>query len=119
MPISTLALSLIKNLNSKQSRSIWVFPSPNDKIHISATAIDHALRRSVASFPNMEHFTPHDLRRTAASHITALGGSRLVVSKILNHIDNKVTAIYDRHSYDNEKKYALELWSKKLQDIIN
>ena len=26
------------------------------------------------------------------------------MSKILNHVENSVTAIYDRHSYDKEKK---------------
>ena len=64
----------------------------------------------------ISHFTPHDLRGTAATHMTEMGISRLVVSKILNHADS--TAIYDRHSYDAEKRYALEAWSRKLKEII-
>jgi hypothetical protein len=43
---------------------------------------------------------------------------RLVVSKILNRVDNSITAIYDRHSYDSEKTHALEAWSNKLRSII-
>jgi hypothetical protein len=43
---------------------------------------------------------------------------RLVVSKLLNHVENGVTAIYDRHSYDNEKKQAMEIWGTKLRGII-
>jgi integrase len=42
--------------------------------------------------------TPHDLRRTAASQMTSIGISRLVVSKILNHAEPGITAVYDRHS---------------------
>ncbi|MEB8489668.1 tyrosine-type recombinase/integrase, partial [Acidithiobacillus ferriphilus] len=64
-------------------------------------------------------FTPHDLRRTAATHIGMLGFNRLVISKILNHVEGGVTAIYDRHSYDNEKREALEAWSKKLAGLVS
>ena len=43
----------------------------------------------------------------------------LVVSKILNHVDSSITAIYDRHSYDAEKRNALEAWGNKLNEIID
>ncbi len=36
------------------------------------------------------------------------GVPRLVVSKILNHVETGVTAVYDRHSYDPEKRAALD-----------
>jgi len=49
--------------------------------------------------------------------MTASGISRLVVSKLLNHVENSVTAIYDRHSYDKEKKQAIEIWGTKLRNI--
>ena len=51
-------------------------------------------------------FTGHDLRRTAASHMTSMGISRLTVGKLLNHVETGVTAVYDRHSYDREKRDA-------------
>lgn len=47
-----------------------------------------------------------------------MGISRLVVAKILNHVERGVTAEYDRHSYDREKRQALEAWARKLQSII-
>jgi hypothetical protein len=47
-----------------------------------------------------------------------MGIPRLVVSKILNHVERGVTAVYDRHSYDNEKHQALEAWGRKLQAIV-
>jgi len=51
--------------------------------------------------------------------MTAMGVSRLMVSKLLNHDESGVTAIYGRHSYDAEKSSVLELWIKRLQEIIN
>ncbi len=68
---------------------------------------------------NLKYLTPHDLRRTAATGMTALGINRLVVSKILNHVENSVTAIYDRHTYDAEKRHALEAWAAHLEGILS
>ena len=59
-----------------------------------------------------------DLRRTAASHMTGIGISRLVVGKILNHAERDVTAVYDRHSYDADKRDALLRWDQRLQEIL-
>jgi hypothetical protein len=47
-----------------------------------------------------------------------MGISRLTVSKLLNHAESGVTAVYDRHSYDPEKRQALEAWGQRLQEII-
>jgi integrase len=63
-------------------------------------------------------FTAHDLRRTAASLMTGMGISRLVVGKILNHAEPGVTAVYDRHAYDSEKQAALKRWADRLEEII-
>jgi integrase len=117
VPLSPLALELLQQAKALSSDSHWVLPSPRAGKHITPEAVDHALRR-----PGLESlgftFVPHDLRRTAASHMTGAGVSRLVVSKLLNHVENGVTAVYDRHSYDREKRQALETWSRKLGEII-
>lgn len=39
----------------------------------------------------------HDLRRTAASKMRAMGASRRIVQAVLNHKDRSVTAVYDRY----------------------
>ena len=64
-------------------------------------------------------FRGHDLRRTAASMMTGMGTPRLTVSKILNHVEPGVTAVYDHHSYDQEKREALEAWSKRLMILVS
>jgi hypothetical protein len=42
----------------------------------------------------------------------------LVVSKILNHVETGVTAAYDRHSYDQDERAALDFWGKRVEAII-
>ena len=51
--------------------------------------------------------------------MTALGINRLVVSKILNHVESSITAIYDRYAYDAEKRHALETWANHLEGILS
>ncbi|MBF0358849.1 MAG: tyrosine-type recombinase/integrase [Magnetococcales bacterium] len=117
IPLSESAIDHLGAIKVESKGSEWLFPSGRTQTHIIETSADHAIRNNLQHF-NCEQFTPHDLRRTAASHMTALGVSRLVVSKILNHVDRSVTAIYDRHSYDKEKREALDAWAKKLNEIV-
>lgn len=128
VPLSPLALKILAEAKQASKGSRWVFPSPvgtNRKgdhktpgLHpLTGPAVDHAVRRTLKTF-GIEHFTPHDLRRTAASQITGIGIPRLTVKKILNHADSEITAIYDRHSYDSEKQRAMLAWDGKLRSII-
>ena len=41
------------------------------------------------------------------------------MSKILNHVETGVTAVYDRHSYDLEKRAALDFWGKRVDDVVH
>ena len=50
--------------------------------------------------------------------MTGRGVSRLTVKKVLNHADADVTAIYDRHSYDVEKRQALEVWGRFVASLV-
>jgi len=50
--------------------------------------------------------------------MTSMGIPRLVVSKVLNHAESGVTAVYDRcHSYDHDKREGLEAWARRLEEI--
>ena len=48
-----------------------------------------------------------------------MGVSRLVIGKILNHVESGVTSAYDRHSYDKEKQEALNAWGARLFRIVS
>ena len=51
--------------------------------------------------------------------ISAGGASREILKAILNHVDRDVTAIYDRHGYDNEKKRTLSKLSRQIENLIS
>lgn len=116
VPLSSQAIDLLADIKAISAGSVFLFPSPRDG-HITPEAVDHAVRNNAQIF-SIPQWTPHDLRRTVASHMTASGISRLVVSKILNHIESGVTKVYDRHSYDPEKRQALDTWGQRLEEII-
>ena len=116
VPLSVQALRLLSLAARLDLGGGAVFPSRAGSDAMLETAIARAVARNLPAF-KCEPFTPHDLRRTAASHMTSIGISRLVVSKILNHAEPGVTAIYDRNSYDAEKREALDRWAAKLDEF--
>ena len=63
--------------------------------------------------------TAHDLRRTAGTGMTSMGVARLTVSQILAHKEGGITRVYDRFSYDQPKRAALEAWGTKLLEIVS
>ena len=51
--------------------------------------------------------------------MAGMGIPRLTVSKILNHAETDITAVYDRHSYDAEKKIeAIRCYSSQFEGEI-
>ena len=117
VPLSQFALHLLDVLSEhRQNDNPWVFPSPSRKGQHIAN-VNKAAQR-VRSESGVK-FVLHDLRRTAASNMTSNGISRLVVSKILNHIEPGVTKVYDRHGYDEEKQIALDRWANILDTTIS
>jgi integrase len=128
VPLTDLAVELIEELRVLAKDRPHLLPSHQSKLKpdepISERALSRALKNNHASKDNptlfgCEPFTPHDLRRTAGTHMTSLGVPRLHVSKVLNHSDkDDTTAIYDRHHYWGEKKRALQIWETELRAII-
>lgn len=118
VPLSPLACKLLREAKKCTKDSVYVFPNPSDSGPIRDDAISKAVRRNEKVF-GIDHFTPHDLRRTAASRMASMGISRVTIGKILNHVEPGVTAVYDRHGYDQEKRKALNAWGRKLESIIS
>ena len=69
----------------------------------------------------LPHWTPHDLRRSFATHASGLGIQPHIIEVILNHVSGfraGVAGIYNRHTYDAEKRTALALWADQLLAIV-
>jgi integrase len=56
----------------------------------------------------VERATPHDLRRTHGSTITALKFGRDAMNRIQNHREGGIASVYDRHKYAEENKRIME-----------
>ena len=115
VPLSAPVLALLHQCRTEDSLTSWVFPSPRLQQRPITNVPQTA--RLVADKAGVRYVT-HDLRRTAASHMTSMGISRLVVAKILNHAEPGVTKVYDRHSYDAEKRQALEAWGTQVLTLV-
>lgn len=114
VPLSKTVLEVIKSRQAKRFESDWVFPSRCD-IKKPYQAHQKAIQQ-LRKISKVE-FRGHDFRRTAATIMASLGVQRTVLMKLLNHSEHSITTVYDRYSYDEEKKNALELWGNYLVDL--
>ena len=85
---------------------------------ITVGALANSLRRHRAEIEIIQPFTPHDLRRTVRTRLAEVGVSDMVAERLLGHKLQGVMGIYNRHSYDEEKRQALARWEKRLQEIL-
>lgn len=64
----------------------------------------------------------HDLRRTAASGMARCGVNLPVIERVLNHVSGSfggVAGVYNRHSYADEMRRALDVWGAFVLDTID
>lgn len=64
----------------------------------------------------------HDLRRTCATGLQRLGVRLEITEAILNHVGGArggLTGIYQRHTYQKEKRAALEAWAAHVMAIVS
>ncbi|MBX9863950.1 MAG: tyrosine-type recombinase/integrase [Hyphomicrobium sp.] len=127
VPLSSLAIELIREAETLAGDSQWLFPSP--KLSRSGTvrgpidphAATKALARS-AKFIKVDRFRVHDLRRTAATGMAELGVSPHTISLVLNHRSARkgtVTgAVYVQYTYDREKREALDKWAMAVETAV-
>lgn len=100
----------------------YAFPAPRDATKpIGRNSLTQAMKWIIRAI-KLDRCTVHDLRRTAATYIASerIGVAPHVVTAVLGHQQEgaSVTAIYNRHRYDKEKRHALEAWAGLVQEIV-
>lgn len=65
-----------------------------------------------------EGWTPHDLRRTAATGMARLGTRPDVIEAALNHAPPRLGRIYNRHDYQPEIAAALAAWGERVAALV-
>lgn len=128
VPLSDQAVVLIKEAlqlqdGRRKGASGFVFPSPHtNDAAIEAAALSHAMADLTAAL-DLADVRLHDLRRTGATGIAALGVPPYIVSKVLAHKDGgggaAITARhYNLYAYAAEKRDALDRWSRHLEALL-
>jgi integrase len=128
--LTPLALRLI---GKKPGSSCHVFPGSFLEAPLQRSALSHMIcdkraggrpagngrkTESMGEYLGLPRWTPHDLRRTAATKLSELGCPDEIIDAILNHAKQGVIGVYNRNKYDTEKKEWLSKWSQHLARLI-
>lgn len=115
IPLPSIAVEWLNELKRLATSSPWVLPARKmqDRMipHIAESTLSVALAKIKHG---LEPFTIHDLRRTARTHLEALGVAPYIAERCLNHKLKGVEGIYNRHDYFEERKAALNAWADLL-----
>jgi len=129
VPLSKAALALI-DAQPKLDDCDYVFPSRAktpysgygrgkanlDKAVLAAMKTQAKKGAKVEPLPN---WTLHDLRRTAKTLMVRAGVRPDISERVLGHVIAGVEGTYDRHSYAEEKRDALEKLAAMIERILN
>lgn len=99
------------------------FSKAKDRLHVRMVEL---LRNELGKDGDDERvaigeWTLHDLRRTAATGMAKLNLAPHVVDRILNHVSGSirgVAAVYNRHAYIEERRAALDAWSRYVDNLV-
>jgi integrase len=106
----------LKVLQVLGAGSEYVFPKRRrdhrDRVpHVGPDTLNVAMTRVKHGLP---HFTLHDLRRTARTQLAALGIRSEVAERCLGHKLRGIEGTYNRHDYFDERRAALEQWTRLI-----
>jgi integrase len=116
VPLSAQALAVIAGLPRIHGQQLLF-------THTGTTPISGFSKAKIEfdEISGVEDWTLHDLRRTMASGMARLGVSLPVIEKILNHSSGSfrgVVGVYQRHSFADEKRAALDLWGAHVARLV-
>ncbi len=116
VPLTPTMISVLDSLPKQQD---YVFASPT----VEGRPIGGFSKpvRKLRDAQGIEHWVLHDLRRSLASGMARLGVQPHVIEAVIGHRTGAVSglaAIYNRHTYEDEKREALMLWDQHIQEIL-
>lgn len=143
--LSPFALAQFHALHAVTGHTNWCFPSTNEQTHIGTKSITKQIGDRQAMFKKAKDgsprgpmknrrndntlvlaggkngsWTPHDLRRTGATMMQALGVPLDTIDRCQNHVlgGSKVRRHYLHHSYADEKREAWRMLGERLSEIL-
>ena len=90
---------------------------------IGPAALARAVSRATESLGNKDkatwkHWTPHDLRRTMRTGLSACKISPHIAELTIGHEKRGIIKTYDQHEFEDEIRHALEAWERRLMQIV-
>ena len=117
--LNDLAMEVIKALPRIDAGQGYVLTTTGDTPVSGYSKAKAAIDRRMGE--GIDPWVFHDLRRTAATGMAKLNIPPHVVDRLLNHVSGEirgVAAVYNRHSYEAERKAALEAWGRYIEALI-
>lgn len=115
--LSPQVLSLFLEMKSK-SDSAYALPYKDGNSPLTLNALPRAINR-IQQRVDVAHWTIHDARRSFATHLgETLRIEPVVIEKCLGHKMPRIMATYNKNEMLPERKNALELWGKYIEDFI-
>ena len=116
VPLSPQALAIIEALRPLTESTGWVLASRADGKRL--TWLSHSSAR-LREWSGLEHFTPHELRRTAATWLGRSGVRPDTIDQLLNHATGRISRTYNRAGYDTEKRQAVILLGDLVEGALS
>jgi integrase len=113
VPLSEAALAIVEGIGEREGRDL-VFGSGEG----GYSGWSHSKEVLDAAAKLKEPWTLHDLRRTVRTGMGKLGVPPHVAEAVLNHLPAKLIRTYDRHSYEVEKRAALDRWTAHVEALL-
>ena len=120
IPLPRQAIESLKELSRLSESSEWLLPARHLQDRrlpfISESTLNVALKKVTPLMKGIEPFTIHDFRRTARTHIEALGFPPHIGERCLNHKIKGVEGVYNRHDYLDERAQALQALANFIEN---
>lgn len=116
VPLSKHALAIFGALAKRESRDL-IFGEADGPFSGWSKSKERLDRRSSVSL-----WTLHDLRRTVVTGMAEIGVQPHIVEAVVNHLSGHksgVAGIYNRATYAEEKRNALQKWAEHLASIVD
>jgi integrase len=118
VPLSDLAMAILKSLPPATGPFVFApGDTPPNANHKDKERLDKAIMKATEGDP-IPAWGFHDLRRTAATGLGALGFDDLLIGRILNHAPpTLVGQVYNHHNHLPAKRTALQAWADHLVSL--
>src|SRR5262245_4808130 len=120
LPLSPLAQATIAEALELAGDTKFVFPVMSLRMNRLGRSMSRFARQAADPSWRQDTPTPHDLRRTLRTRLSAQGTPTEVADAIMNHAAQDIgRKHYDQHRYQTEKRLALDAWARTVQAIVD